>query len=1594
MPTVHVTPGADLQLQDIANALFKAKKVVVITGAGISTNSGIPDFRSENGLYALIQGQFDAASRELDKRAEERDAIRSPPPVMEAIEERPPKRRKLSVQEEISVKNEPELPAERGQTQQPTKHDERQRSPDREQSTARDEDVSMTDEGTSIIVAGDGDGDRSIRVALEDSDGVEDSIVILGERDADLSFSGASTRSPAASFAEADTEEAQPTTGHASEHRGVIVPTPNGSPGLLPRRPQGDPSTQNQADLGPSSDSGLPNNLSSSSRLSTPRSFRLSSDTDHHQASHPLSSSPLSSPPPILSDPYEDSSLERTYSRSESVSRNSDSSTSESEGSEETDDSNDNSGSSTPNLTPQSSVDSSQSRTTLPNIKGRDLFDASIWADPVRTSVFYTFATTLRQKARDVTPTTSHRFLSVLRDQRKLVRCYTQNIDRLEDRIGLATRLELGAGSRQRFSAKAWRKSAAALSNGPKGQGVLQPGKETGQEQQEQAAREPRAAEQESVDVKGTAFGTRVSTAVSTRVSGCQSLGAEGHPRRGHVRSCDEGPRGTDPSPSDDSDGSAPAVGGAPCTSAAQRNVQQQPPDVSALAERNVEEQPAVDSTPAEPDPGVRAATSRRASKPNIQQQPMRAAESGSDAGRADAAPSASQDALPAITPASSSGEDGCRSPEARQEPGEAEQDRGRQQLGGRLQLLGRRRGGGTPPRSGTDSSEPYPQAPPPGLSSAPLALSAPNRGVECVFLHGSLDSLRCFLCGQTSSWDDSERELETLAGRQPTCPHCAGATAAREERGKRALGVGKLRPDIVLYGEDHPHADLIGNIIEHDISLGPDMLLILGTSLRVHSLKTVVREFAKTVHSKGGSVVFVNFTKPPDSVWSDVIDFWVQWDCDAWVSDIKTRKPALWLPPGTVVDEEESKPSRGKRNANASTALRRTSTGLSQGSDKESTKTTKAKRKSNGTSEKLQKRNSNLSLVQESVCVSGTTTPINSSDDLFPSATSSFPSASYIPENISCEPSSSAQPGNSRARPAASRLIREALAAADANKQAAAKRSRKSLPGGKPAPPREVKLDPNAKRPQSIRDDVRCGAFLAWKIQEDLKRLTGQPKPSFLYSTAPQPKPKAARSKRPRQSAPAILSRPLQLPPTSQSVPFTPQPLAGGHTGFPRQHSHFQLRPYTLPFDPVYQCSPAMVPPSPFRQVSPAMSSPSVERPAHLSPNMSTPFRLLPPKEGLSQQALPQQEFTAENQENLPTPLEEKPTGRKGKVTKPRPKKVTAPKPLAIKVEAANQPLPVTSTPTVPVISPTSISAAIKTNPRKRKRKTIDGEEVVLPTAGRRPASARPSLPTVPQTPVQQPHFVTAPRGTPQTPGLFAPGPLPVPRPSVTPTTSRFANGLEHKPLTLPPMDPESSPATLGRSPQLQTMEPHPIFDPITHPLPVSNGQRKLSSFFDLPARRQVHDMVQCFEDHSLNPFLSPPFDDPFCFRNPLVSLPYQSRPPSVDPSLSHHPSHHLHHPPHTPHTPNPSEQLRAEQEAALSMSQGNPAISDQEAALSLSMLHTNQPPEVRGQYQEYKRAELERRELEGRRRREMREDRRCEARFVAFEPREFYGR
>lgn len=141
--------------------------------------------------------------------------------------------------------------------------------------------------------------------------------------------------------------------------------------------------------------------------------------------------------------------------------------------------------------------------------------------------------------------------------------------------------------------------------------------------------------------------------------------------------------------------------------------------------------------------------------------------------------------------------------------------------------------------------------------------------------------------------------------------------------RSARPLAIGTLRPAIVLYDEPHPLGDEIGAIESKDLGRKPDLLIIMGTSLKVHGLKKLVKEFASAVHQAPASstsspakpppsrgmlnkVIFVNKTAP-GSEWNGVIDYHIQGLTDAWVErvveDWKRLRPADWEIQTTLQD-------------------------------------------------------------------------------------------------------------------------------------------------------------------------------------------------------------------------------------------------------------------------------------------------------------------------------------------------------------------------------------------------------------------------------------------------------------------------------------------------------------------------------------------------------------------------------------------------------------------------------------------------------------------------------------------------------------------
>ncbi|KAF5385188.1 hypothetical protein D9615_001324 [Tricholomella constricta] len=209
------------------------------------------------------------------------------------------------------------------------------------------------------------------------------------------------------------------------------------------------------------------------------------------------------------------------------------------------------------------------------------------------------------------------------------------------------------------------------------------------------------------------------------------------------------------------------------------------------------------------------------------------------------------------------------------------------------------------------------------------------TRDVRNVQLHGDIHSVRCMSCSAEYPCTGNHVSM-FLEGTPPACPECASrpvefnvniAVKARVARSARAIRVGTLRPAIVLYDEPHPLGDDIGAIQTTDLSRKPDMLIIMGTSLKVHGLKKMVKEFAKTVHASApssssstakswqGKVVFVNKT-PPSSEWNGIIDYHVEGDTDSWVEkvvqDWKRMRPADWEVQQTLLATDDDTSMNG----------------------------------------------------------------------------------------------------------------------------------------------------------------------------------------------------------------------------------------------------------------------------------------------------------------------------------------------------------------------------------------------------------------------------------------------------------------------------------------------------------------------------------------------------------------------------------------------------------------------------------------------------------------------------------------------------------
>ncbi|GAA5945841.1 hypothetical protein JCM10213_008203 [Rhodosporidiobolus nylandii] len=223
-----------------------------------------------------------------------------------------------------------------------------------------------------------------------------------------------------------------------------------------------------------------------------------------------------------------------------------------------------------------------------------------------------------------------------------------------------------------------------------------------------------------------------------------------------------------------------------------------------------------------------------------------------------------------------------------------------------------------TSSQASADTSSSYPTPRPSPSPPPPTHATIPR----VIPLHGHLSTLSCSACKHVAP---TSSHLPLLAsGAAPICPACTETETARTAAGGRSRGVGLLRPDVVLYGEEHKDGERVGEITRRDL-LGarPDLLIVVGTTLKVKGTKRLVRELAKVTKppmkendpsssaSQGSAAgggrkrgrekpppvhtLYLNYDFPtPSRDWQGLFDVWARGDIQSFVAALKAEKEVL----------------------------------------------------------------------------------------------------------------------------------------------------------------------------------------------------------------------------------------------------------------------------------------------------------------------------------------------------------------------------------------------------------------------------------------------------------------------------------------------------------------------------------------------------------------------------------------------------------------------------------------------------------------------------------------------------------------------------
>jgi NAD-dependent histone deacetylase SIR2 len=151
-----------------------------------------------------------------------------------------------------------------------------------------------------------------------------------------------------------------------------------------------------------------------------------------------------------------------------------------------------------------------------------------------------------------------------------------------------------------------------------------------------------------------------------------------------------------------------------------------------------------------------------------------------------------------------------------------------------------------------------------------------PDLDAKTIRLHGRVDQARCGIC----NWVCDYKPHLFQGSDSLHCQRCMQRSQARILKGKRSLNIGRLRPNVLLYGEPHPDDKEILETARHDLRICPELVLIVGTKLAIPGARSLAADFCHAARSVGGASFWISKEEPMWSVKS-LCDYVLIGDCD-----------------------------------------------------------------------------------------------------------------------------------------------------------------------------------------------------------------------------------------------------------------------------------------------------------------------------------------------------------------------------------------------------------------------------------------------------------------------------------------------------------------------------------------------------------------------------------------------------------------------------------------------------------------------------------------------------------------------------------------